>query len=119
MWYSEGLERYRALIPCYIRGTSFIFIIYDISNKDTFNNLGTWINFIKQINTDSSRIVLCGNKTDLDRKVTTEEGRILANKESLLFFEFSVKNGEKINKIIYSIICELLFVNNFKLIKKN
>ena len=119
MWDSAGLERYRALIPSYVRGASVIFIIYDISNKDTFNNLGTWINFIKQINTDSSRIVLCGNKTDLDRKVTTEEGRILANKESLLFFEFSVKNGEKINKIIYSIICELLFLNNFKLIKKN
>ena len=118
MWDSAGLERYRALIPSYVRGASVIFIIYDISNKDTFNNLGTWINFIKQINTDSSRIVLCGNKTDLDRKVTTEEGRILANKESLLFFEVSAKNGENVNKMMYSSISELPFFEQFQVNKE-
>ena len=65
MWDSAGLERYRALIPSYVRGASIIFIVYEISSKDSFNNLNTWINFIKQVNTDESYLVLCGNKIDL------------------------------------------------------
>ena len=114
MWDSAGLERYRALIPSYVRGASIIFIIYDISSKESFNNLNTWINFIKQVNTDNSMIVLCGNKTDLERKVTTKEGQILANKENMLFFEVSAKNGENVTKMMYSCIAELPFFEQFK-----
>ena len=115
MWDSAGLERYRALIPSYVRGASIIFIIYEISSKETFNNLSTWINFIKQVNTDNSMIVLCGNKTDLPRKVTTQEGKNLANKEQMMFFEVSAKNGENINKMMYSCIAELPFFEQFQI----
>ena len=48
MWDSAGLERYRALIPSYVRGASMIFIIYDISSKESFTNLPTWISFINK-----------------------------------------------------------------------
>ena len=118
MWDSAGLERYRALIPSYVRGASIIFIIYEISSKETFNNLSTWINFIKQVNTDNSMIVLCGNKTDLQRKVTTQEGKMLANKEQMMFFEVSAKNGENINKMMYSCIAELPFFEQFQIDNK-
>ena len=114
MWDSAGLERYRALIPSYVRGASMIFIIYDISSQDSFNNLPTWISFIKQVNTDNSMIVLCGNKTDLNRKVTTQEGKTLANKEHMLFFEVSAKNGENVNKMMYSCIAELPFFEQYE-----
>ena len=114
MWDSAGLERYRALIPSYVRGASIIFIIYEVSSKESFNNLGTWINFIKQVNTDNSMIVLCGNKTDLERRVTTQEGRDLANKEQMMFFEASAKNGENVNKMMYSSIAELPFFEQFQ-----
>ena len=114
MWDSAGLERYRALIPSYVRGASIIFIIYDVSSQESFNNLGTWINFIKQVNTDNSMIVLCGNKTDLERRVTTQEGRNLANKEQMMFFEASAKNGENVNKMMYSCIAELPFFEQFQ-----
>ena len=114
MWDSAGLERYRALIPSYVRGASMIFIIYDISSKESFTNLPTWISFIKQVNTDNSMIVLCGNKTDLNRKVTTQEGKTLANKENMLFFEVSAKSGENVNKMMYSCIAELPFFEQYQ-----
>jgi GTPase SAR1 family protein len=114
MWDSAGLERYRALIPSYVRGAALIFIIYDISSKDSFINLQNWINFIKQVNTDNAMIVLCGNKIDLERRVTTQEGKTLANKEQMLFFEVSAKNGENINKMMYSCITELPFFEQFQ-----
>ena len=113
MWDSAGLERYRALIPSYVRGAALIFIIYDISSKDSFINLQNWINFIKQVNTDNAMIVLCGNKIDLERRVTTQEGKTLANKEQMLFFEVSAKNGEYINKMMYSAIAELPFFEQY------
>ena len=118
MWDSAGLERYRALIPSYVRGASIIFIIYDVSSKDTFNNLSTWINFIKQVNTDNSMMILCGNKTDLERRVTTQEGKNLANKEQMMFFEVSAKNGENVNKMMYSCIAELPFFEQFQIDNK-
>ena len=119
MWDSAGLERYRALIPSYVRGASIIFIIYDVSSKESFNNLGTWINFIKQVNTDNSMIVLCGNKIDLERQVTTQEGKNLANKEQMMFFEASAKNGENVNKMMYSSIAELPFFEQFQFTNKD
>ena len=119
MWDSAGLERYRALIPSYVRGASIIFIIYDASSKESFNNLGTWINFIKQVNTDNSMIVLCGNKLDLERRVTTQEGKNLASKEQMMFFEASAKNGENVNKMMYSCIAELPFFEQFQFRNKD
>ena len=118
MWDSAGLERYRALIPSYVRGASIIFIIYDISSKETYDNLGTWINFIKQVNTDNSLLVLCGNKTDLQRKVTSQEGKALANREQMIFFEASAKTGENVNRMIYSCIAELPFFEQFQIENK-
>ena len=49
IWDSAGQERYKALIPSYVRGAAIIFIIYDISDYKTFANLESWINFIKQV----------------------------------------------------------------------
>ena len=115
MWDSAGLERYRALIPSYVRGASIIFIIYDVSSKESFSNLGTWINFIKQVNTDNSMMVLCGNKTDLGRSVTTQEGQTLANKEQMVFFETSAKSGENVNRMMYSCIADLPFFEQFQI----
>ena len=63
-------------------------------------------------------IVLCGNKTNLPRKVTTQEGKNLANKEQMIFFEVSAKNGENINKMMYSFIGELTFFEQFQIDNK-
>ena len=80
IWDSAGQERYKALIPSYVRGAAIIFIIYDLSDNNSFVNTEQWINFIKQVNTDESLLILCGNKSDLQRKITYKEGYELAQK---------------------------------------
>ena len=114
IWDSAGQERYKALIPSYVRGASIVLIIYDVSNKNTFTNVITWINFIKQVNTDDSLLVLCGNKVDLPRQVSTSEGKILAEKEKMLFFETSAKNDTGVNHMMYSCISQLPFFEQFQ-----
>ena len=119
IWDSAGQERYKALIPSYVRGASIIFIVYDISKKSTFENINTWINFIKQVNTDNSHLVLCGNKKDLTREVDTKLGEELAKKEEMSFFEVSAKTSENINKMLYTAIAELPFFEQYQIKNKN
>ena len=114
IWDSAGQERYKALIPSYVRGASIIFILYDVSNKNTFTNVITWINFIKQVNTDDSVLVLCGNKIDLARQVSTSEGKILAEKENMIFFETSAKNATGVSNMMYTCIAQLPFFEQFQ-----
>ena len=115
IWDSAGQERYKALIPSYVRGSSIIFIIYDISNKNTFTNVITWINFIKQVHNEDSFLVLCGNKIDLPRQVSTNEGKNLAQKENMIFFETSAKSGDGVNIMMYTCIAKLPFFEQFKI----
>ena len=119
IWDSAGQERYKALIPSYVRGASIIFILYDVSNKNTFTNVITWINFIKQVNTDDSVLVLCGNKIDLARQVSTSEGKILAEKENMIFFETSAKNATGVSNMMYTCIAQLPFFEQFQVEKES
>ena len=78
-----------------------------------------WINFIKQLNNDESFIVLCGNKLDLNRQVSSKEGKDLAEKEKMMFFETSAKSGIGVNDMMYSCIAKLPFFDQFKIDNKN
>ena len=46
IWDSAGQEKFKSLIPDYIRGASLVILVYDISNKKSFDNLNSWIEFI-------------------------------------------------------------------------
>ena len=118
IWDSAGQERYKALIPSYVRGAAIIFIIYDISDYKTFANLESWINFIKQVNTDESLLILCGNKSDLERKINYKEGYELAKKNGMMFFETSAKTSNNINFMMYTAISHLPFFSQFDIDKK-
>ena len=63
--------------------------------------------------------MLCGNKLDLPREVQEKEGKELADKENLLFFETSAKTCENINKMFYTCISELPFFTQLEINDKN
>ena len=106
MWDTAGQEKYKGLIPSYVRNSSIVFVVYDISQKSSFDNIPNWIKFIKSI--ENTTLVLCGNKIDLsDRKVTKEEGMALASKEGIAFFEVSAKTNENIKNMFYNAVGDL------------
>ena len=117
IWDSAGQERYKALIPSYVRGAAIIFLIYDISDNNSFANIEQWINFIKQINTDESLLVLCGNKSDLPRKINYKDANELAQKNDMMFFETSAKTGSNINLMMFTAISKLPFFSQFDIDK--
>ena len=106
IWDSAGQEKYKGLIPSYVRNSSIVFIVYDISSKTSFNNVSNWITFIKSI--ENTTIILCGNKIDLtSREVQTSEGQQFAQKEGIAFFEVSAKTNENIKLMFYSAVADL------------
>ena len=112
IWDTAGQEKYKGLIPSYVRNSSIVFLIYDISVKSSFDNIPNWITFIRSI--ENTTLVLCGNKIDLEkREVTKEEGEALAQKEGIAFYEMSAKSGEGIKNMFYSAVSDLtVFAEN-------
>ena len=106
IWDTAGQEKYKGLIPSYVRNSSIVFLVYDITSKTSFDNIPNWINFIKTI--ENTALVLCGNKIDLDnREVKKEDGEELAKKEGISFFEVSAKTDENIKNMFYNVVADL------------
>ena len=103
LWDSAGQEKYRSLIPSYIRGAALIFLVYDLSWRESFDAVKNWLGFVNEYaNKELVKLVLVGNKSDLERKVKQEEGKKLADKEGMLFFETSAKTAEGIIDMFYT-----------------
>lgn len=107
IWDSAGQEKFRSLIPNYIRGASLIFLLYDVTNKNSFNHLPDWIKFINNI--ENTNIVIIGNKIDLEdnREVTIEEGRKFAKDNNYEIFEISAKEGTGLLEMMISSVASL------------
>ena len=112
IWDLSGDEKYNQLFNAYSKDIKGCFIVYDISKKESFDNLNKKFNLIKNIAEFENRdiaIILVGNKKDLEeeRKVTTKEGEEFANKMGCLFFETSAQNNENINEIFEKMLNEI------------
>ena len=91
----------------YLNNTNGIIFVYDITNRESFNQLRNWIKNVKnKINLDEIPFIIFGNKLDLSEKrmVDSEEGKTLADKLSCSFYETSAKNGTNVDKAFDDII---------------
>ena len=75
LWDTAGQERFRSLIPSYIRDSHVAVVVFDITNRESFESTSKWITDVRAQRGNDVVIVLVGNKTDLaaSRQVTTAE----------------------------------------------
>ncbi len=87
-----------------------VIVVYDITSRDSFNNSRDWLQKIKKNIKDNIKILLVGNKNDLDsrRCVLYEEGQELADEFSAKFFETSAKNNYNVNEIFNLLIMDII-----------
>ena len=108
IWDSAGQEKFRSLIPNYIRGSSLIFLIFDVTKKISYEHLKDWIKFIKDIE-NGGIIIVVGNKIDLkdSREVDKEEAEKFCKENNYDYFEVSAKDGTNVNNMLYTSVAGL------------
>ena len=101
IWDTAGQETFRSITRAYYKNSVCACVVYDITNRNSFQNIKSWIEDCKKQSPKSVFLVLIGNKIDLEnkREVTYEEGSIYAQKNGMLFFETSAKTGKNIEEI--------------------
>ena len=101
IWDTAGQETFRSITRAYYKNSVCACVVYDITNRNSFQNIKSWIEDCKKQSPKSVFLVLIGNKIDLEnkREVSYEEGSIYAQKNGMLFFETSAKTGKNIEEI--------------------
>ena len=117
IWDTCGQEIYKSLISNFYRNSSLAVLVYSIDNKESFLHVENWLNDLKSQANEDIRIILVGNKADLeeDRKVTKEEGEKYKNDYNLdLFMETSAKTGQNARNVLIE-ASKLLYQDFLKL----
>ena len=106
IWDTAGQERFRTITTAYYRGAMGILLVYDVTDEASFGAVENWM---RQIDANANKDVvklLIGNKCDCDaseRKVTHTEGKAIADKYGMKFFETSAKLNTNIDQAFSTI----------------
>ena len=117
IWDTAGQEKFQNIVKQYYNGANGILLIFDITNKKSFDKIDFWYNdLINRIKKDEIIIYLVGNKIDLEenRQITIEEAEKYANDKSIPYFEVSAKSGDGIKKLFDDITNDIMDkISNF------
>ena len=109
IWDTAGQERFRTITKTYYKGADGIILMYDITDQNSFKNLGNWAKQIQANAKTNVCIALVGNKVDKpNRAVTEEEGVKFGQDFNMKFFESSAKTNQNVNEIFYCLVGEIL-----------
>eukprot|EP00826_Nyctotherus_ovalis_P033706 TRINITY_DN2744_c0_g2_i11.p1 TRINITY_DN2744_c0_g2~~TRINITY_DN2744_c0_g2_i11.p1 ORF type:complete len:228 (-),score=49.94 TRINITY_DN2744_c0_g2_i11:749-1432(-) len=99
IWDTAGCETFKSITRSYYRGVAGVIVAFDLSNAETFEHVGEWINELKEATTVSVTTLLVGNKSDLsEREVSSERAMDFAKENGLTYIETSAKTGTNINE---------------------
>lgn len=111
VWDTAGQERFRTLTSSYYRGAQGVVMVYDVTRRDSFENLEQWLKEVKLYSPNSGEGVvklLVGNKIDLERKVPREEAEAWARNQGMLFLEASAKTKMGIRQCFMEVVQKIL-----------
>ena len=112
IWDTAGQERYRAITSAYYRGAVGALLVYDITKRQTFDNVQRWLRELRDHADSNIVIMMAGNKSDLNhlRAVSEDDGQSLAEKEGLSFLETSALEATNIEKAFQTILTEIYHI---------
>lgn len=105
LWDTAGQELFRSVTRGYYRGSAGALLVFDLTNRDSFENINRWLQDVKDVARSDVVTLLIGNKSDLcdgadKRQVTKEEAEAFAKQHGMQYFETSAKTGEQIGDAI-------------------
>ncbi|XP_057981998.1 ras-related protein RABC2a [Malania oleifera] len=114
IWDTAGQERFRTLTSSYYRGAQGIFLVYDVTRRETYTNLSdVWAKEVDLYSTNQNCVkMLVGNKVDREseRVVSREEGIALAKELGCLFLECSAKTRENVEQCFEELALKIMEV---------
>ncbi|CAI2378895.1 unnamed protein product [Moneuplotes crassus] len=98
IWDTAGQESFKSITRSYYRGAAGALLVYDITRRETFNHISTWLDEVRQNGNSDMVIIMIGNKSDLEskRQVSFEEGKSFAKENNLIFMETSAKTSSNV-----------------------
>ena len=116
LWDTAGQEKFRSLNNLFIKDSNICILVYDITRKETYEELDYWKQTVTDILGDKPLIAVVGNKIDLfeQEQVTEEEGEEYAKKLGAKFkLSSAKKNPKEFEKFVESLLKEFLEKNKF------
>lgn len=103
IWDTAGQEKFRSIAKSYFRHAVGVIMVYDITNRQSFDELSFWLNDVHSLCDPNAAVTLIGNKLDLasSRAVTTSEATAFANTHQLLYLEASARGGDNVQEAFY------------------
>uniref|UniRef100_A0A5K3ET62 Ras-related protein Rab-18 n=1 Tax=Mesocestoides corti TaxID=53468 RepID=A0A5K3ET62_MESCO len=121
-WDTAGAEAngMTALQPLFYRNAEGVLLVYDVTNRESFENIKNWDDNVSYYTNNPGIIkMLVGNKIDLmERNVRKEEARDFALRSSMLFVETSALTSENVNNCFHQLVSSIVQSPTYKEIRK-
>jgi small GTP-binding protein len=103
IWDTAGQEKFRSIAKSYFRHAVGVILVYDITDRKSFDDLSSWLNDVHQFSDPNASIALIGNKLDraAERAVTTAEAQLFASSHQLTYLETSALGGDNVNEAFH------------------
>ena len=109
-WVTSGEESFKNITESYKRGGNAVIIVYDITDRESFENLNSWLIEVEKNASKNVIKVLAGNNCELEdvRKVTYQEGKDFAELNGMKFIETSPKNGKGVHDLFECLVRDMI-----------
>ncbi len=113
IWDLAGQNQFQRLWPDYLTDSRAGIITFDLTNKESFENVRKWYDIIDKVTEPNIILILVGNKVDLEdeRQVSTEEGLSLAKELGVYYMETSAKTNENVGELFEWIALQIININ--------
>ena len=110
IWDTAGQERYKSIAKNFFHSANGVFLVFDITNKQSFENLNKWIEDVKENSPKDCKYIIIGNKSDLSdqRTISTFEIDNFVKEKKSSYFEVSAKNDEGLNEAFINLSKEII-----------
>ncbi|BAM41907.1 Rab GTPase [Theileria orientalis strain Shintoku] len=110
IWDTAGQERFRTITSTYYRGADGIIMVYDVTDKASFEHINDWLNEVNKYASEDTCKLLLGNKCDIEdnRDVASTDVERLSEVIEVPAMEVSAKTGHNIDKAFLSITEKLV-----------
>jgi len=109
IWDTAGQERFRTITSSYYRGAHGIVVVYDITDRESFNNVRQWLQEVDRYASENVSKLLVGNKSDMDnkREVPYESAKEYADQLGMTFIEASAKSSKNVEQVFITMATEI------------